>query len=69
MKRERIDKVTLDIVLGGVVKGSSSFPLKQAERILSKKNNGGWQLPKDSKLIYNEQNGIITSRNTGENKG
>ena len=39
---------------------SQDFEFSHAERLLGMRNNGGWQLPKDSK--YEFKNGSLNSR-------
>ena len=42
---------------------TEEFEIAHAERILRLKNNGGWQLPENSKYQFDEENGI-TKRDT-----
>lgn len=44
--------------------GDREFEVSHAERLLAMPNNGGWQLPVDSKYKY--ENGSITRRDKKE---
>lgn len=38
------------------------FEIEHAERLLRLPNNGGWELPKDSKYQFSVDDGITTKR-------
>lgn len=40
-----------------------SFEIGHAERILRMPNNGGWDLPTDSKYTFDEKNGLTVKSN------
>ena len=58
----RENKVKLVVPAHGI---EQEFEVGHAERLLRMKNNGGWELPKDSKYEYNETNGIKRRANKG----
>lgn len=57
--------VLLEVPAYGI---KQDFDIKHAERLLRKKNNGGWVLPKDSKFEMTED-GLKYRRNTKGDKG
>lgn len=48
-------KVTLCVPKNGIVE---EFEVSHAERLLRMKNNGGWQLPKNSEYQFSKENGL-----------
>jgi hypothetical protein len=48
---------------------SQEFEIKHAERLLRMKNNGGWQLPKNSDFKFTNDNGIEYRGNKKTDKG
>ena len=63
MERKRITEVVLEV--SGTTK---SFPLKQAEKIMRMKLNGGWELPEHSPYKFDKENGFRINRSTEEAK-
>lgn len=49
-------------------KTSSCFEIEHAERILRMPNNGGWELPINSKYQFNTSDGITIKRNKRDSK-
>lgn len=52
------------IILNSPILGDREFEVSHAERLLSMANNGGWQLPNNSKYVF--ENGSITRRSKKE---
>jgi hypothetical protein len=44
------------------------FDIDHAERILRMPNNGGWDLPKDSKYRLDKKDGLVTRANRGNSQ-
>lgn len=59
-------KVTSVILQHGDIQ--KEFELTHAERILRMPNNGGWQLPEDSKFEITEENGLKYRTDPGTGK-
>ncbi len=69
-KKVRLQRVTLvvgktDLKSSG---RSQSFLWLHAERILKMPNNGGWQLPTDSKLEIHPEHGLRTKQSKRADK-
>lgn len=63
-------KITTVILINAALGWSRGFAPDHAERLLSLRNNGGWELPKDSPYTYTEENGLAVKRNkTDKQKG
>ena len=61
----KITKVLLEVPQHGI---KQDFEIDHAERILRMKNNGGWQLPENSKYVLT-QHGLERRRNKKTNRG
>lgn len=57
MRKKKEPTVTLVVPKYGL---EQSFGIQHAERLLDmgQELNGGWELPEDSKYIYDEENGL-----------
>lgn len=45
------------------------FEVTHAERLLMMQNNGGWQLPENSKFEFSKENGLRYKRNKKADNG
>lgn len=59
-------KVTLCCPRHGMV---AEFEASHAERILRMRNNGGWELPEDSRFEFDRENGITYKRHKKADSG
>lgn len=63
-------KNTTVILINAALGWSRDFAPDHAERLLSLRNNGGWELPKDSPYTYDKKNGLAVKRDkTDKQKG
>lgn len=56
-----MNKTTV-ILINAALGWSRGFAPDHAERLLSLRNNGGWELPKDSPYTYTKENGLAVKR-------
>lgn len=56
-----MNKTTV-ILVNTALGWSRGFAPDHAERLLSLRNNGGWELPKDSPYTYTKENGLAVKR-------
>lgn len=59
-------KNTTVILINAALGWSRDFAPDHAERLLSLRNNGGWELPKDSPYTYTKENGLAVKRNKAD---
>ena len=55
MRNDKTTKVLLECT---TLKTTREFDVTHAERLLKMQNNGGWQLPENSKFEFDRENGI-----------
>lgn len=60
-----MNKTTV-ILVNTALGWSRGFAPDHAERLLSLRNNGGWELPKDSPYTYTKENGLAVKRNKAD---
>lgn len=48
---------------------TDDFTIEHANRLLRMRNNGGWQLPKDSNFKFSNEHGIECRTNKKTNNG
>lgn len=60
-----MNKTTV-ILINAALGWSRGFAPDHAERLLSLRNNGGWELPKDSPYTYTKENGLAVKRNKAD---
>ena len=55
MRKDKTTKVLLECT---TLNTTREFDVIHAERLLKMQNNGGWQLPENSKFEFDRENGI-----------
>ena len=60
-----MNKTTV-ILVNTALGWSRGFAPDHAERLLSLRNNGGWELPKDSPYTYTKENGLAVKRHKAD---
>ena len=55
MRKDKTTKVLLECT---TLNTTREFDVTHAERLLKMQNNGGWQLPENSKFEFDKENGI-----------
>lgn len=66
MLRDKTTKVLLECE---ALKTTREFDVTHAERLLRMQNNGGWQLPENSKFEFDKENGLRYKRNKKADSG
>lgn len=56
-------KTTKVLLKCTTLKTTREFEIAHAERLLRMQNNGGWQLPENSKFEFSKENGIRYKKN------
>lgn len=56
-------KQTIVTLENETLKTTRDFEVSHAERLLKMPNNGGWQLPENSKFEFDKENGLRYKRN------
>lgn len=59
-------KTTTVILINAALGWSRGFTPDHAERLLSLRNNGEWELPKDSPYTYTKENGLAVKRHKAD---
>lgn len=60
-----MNKTTV-ILINAALGWSRGFAPDHAERLLALRNNGGWELPKDSPYTYTKENGLAVKRHKAD---
>ena len=66
MQRDKTTKVLLECK---TLKTTREFEVTHAERLLMMQNNGGWQLPENSKFEFSKENGLRYKKNKKADNG
>lgn len=62
-------KQTIVTLENETLKTTRDFEVSHAERLLKMPNNGGWQLPENSKFEFDKENGLRYKRNKKADNG
>ncbi len=62
-------KQTIVTLENETLKTTLDFEVSHAERLLKMPNNGGWQLPENSKFEFDKENGRRDKRNKKADNG
>ena len=65
----RQGKQTIVTLENETLKTARDFEVSHAERLLKMPNNGGWQLPENSKFEFDKENGLRYKRNKKADNG
>lgn len=63
------DKTTKVLLECTTLKTTREFEVTHAERLLRMRNNGGWQLPENSKFEFDKENGLGYKSNKKADNG
>lgn len=62
-------KQTIVTLENETLKTTRDLEVSHAERLLKMPNNGGWQLPENSKFEFDKENGLRYKRNKKADNG